>query len=459
LTTARVDPAKDLEAWRAQRQYRQGRPDNRDPFERDRDRLLYSPAFRRLQAVTQVMLAADEGYLQHNRLTHSLKVAQVGRRIAENLNRTHTSQEILDAIASRGGLRADVVESAGLAHDLGHPPFGHIAETKLQRLLGQGGVRDTFEGNAQSFRIVTRLAVRQTGIRGLDLTRATLNAILKYPWLRGPKDKKWGSYASDGESFEWARDGFFGDRKRSLEADIMDWADDITYAIHDVEDFFRVGLIPLGRLRNEDDPDLSGLLERTRQKLQSEDDPRYRIKATSRDMELAWQETLGTFSMVTYDESADNRAKLSMYSGGLIGDCVQGTSLNPDATLDIPESLRVRVAFLKELTKVYVVENPALATQQQGQRRVVENLFREYQDAITAGIVSAERDAPRLVATMFPTAMAEAVASLVGSRAGDEEVGRVVADTIAGMTEGQAVRIHDRLLGIGFGSLVDPAIS
>jgi dGTPase len=405
------------------------------------------------------MLAADEGYLQHNRLTHSLKVAQVGRRMAEHLLRKSDTPRLRRAIERRGGLNADVVEAAGLAHDIGHPPFGHIAEEELQVLIEAERLDDSFEGNAQSFRIAVRLGAIDIKFQGLDLTRATLNAILKYPWLRAPGDKKWGCFESERDEFDWARDGFFEDRGRSLEADIMDWADDITYAIHDVEDFYRVGLIPLGRLRSERDPDVAPLLERTREKLRTESDPRYQIIATEAAMFQAWEETLATFTMRSYDESAINRAKLNKYSSTLIGTYLVATGLREDGALTIPRALRIQVALLKELTKTYVVEAPALATQQQGQRRVVQNLFFEYQAAMQRGSKSKRMDAPRMTAALFPTSMAETVESLVHAKAARRECCRVVADAIAGMTEAQALRIHHRLMGFEFGSLVDPAVS
>ena len=116
------------------------------------------------------------------------------------------------------------------------------------------GLEEGFEGNPQSFRIVTRLAVRyaEQTPPGLDLTRASLNAILKYPWLwekEGDRNRKWGAYREDSDSFEWTRDRTdLWDGQRSVEAELMNWADDITYAVHDLEDFYRAGLIPLERL-------------------------------------------------------------------------------------------------------------------------------------------------------------------------------------------------------------------
>lgn len=161
-----------------------GKVDHRTEFQRDRDRILYSEAFRRLQGVTQVV-SADEGTVIHNRLTHSLKVAQVSRRIAERIK---SDPNVTDAILNKlGGLDPDVCEAAGLAHDLGHPPFGHVAEAKLQELMKNTG---HFEGNAQSFRILTKIEPHRDEYRGLNLSRATLAAVTKYPMPRTEKGGK-----------------------------------------------------------------------------------------------------------------------------------------------------------------------------------------------------------------------------------------------------------------------------
>ena len=139
-----------------------------------------------------------------------------------------------------------MVEAASLAHDLGHPPFGHVAEYELNALLVEGGenesVSDGYDGNAQSFRIVTNLSVRYDDVLGLNLTRATLRAILKYPWFREPEGfqhAKWGAFHAERDDFFWCRaPDYTSSNRRTLEAELMDWADDITYAVHDVEIFF-----------------------------------------------------------------------------------------------------------------------------------------------------------------------------------------------------------------------------
>jgi dGTPase len=204
-------------------------------------------------------MSASEGHVYHNRLTHTLKVAQVGRRLAENL-RSDASGAGFD-IAERGP-DPDVVEAAALAHDIGHPPFGHVVEKELQRLLAEVGVDDSFEGNAQSFRIVTRVALVSERHQGLNLTRASLAALLKYPWIRDPGHakaaEKWGAYDADIDDFRFALGLEEGDGLpspggvRAVEAAIMDWADDITYAIHDLEDLWRAGLIPADQLAARD---------------------------------------------------------------------------------------------------------------------------------------------------------------------------------------------------------------
>lgn len=233
----------DLCTFRNRRKYRdEEQPrenDKRTRPQRDRDRILHSEALRRLANVTQVV-DPNEGHIFHNRLTHSLKVAQVAQRLTEKLIAEQSQ------LARDFCLDVHVVESAALAHDLGHPPFGHIAETELDRLVKEKGLADGYEGNPQSFRILTKLESRGEDHIGLDLTRATLNGVLKYPRLRaesGDGHKKWGAYRTEEAIFRWVREWDF-DNVRSIEAELMDLADDIAFSVHDVEDFYRAGLIP-----------------------------------------------------------------------------------------------------------------------------------------------------------------------------------------------------------------------
>lgn len=422
--------------------------DQREPFQRDRDRLLYTQAFRRLSGVTQVA-RAEESYVYHDRLSHSLKVGQIGRRLAEYLPEKSDSE-------IKHGLEVDedVVETAALAHDIGHPPFGHIAEKELDRKVRAEGVDEGFEGNAQSFRIVTNVAPHNDTDSGLNLTLATLNAILKYPWMRAGKSKgtnrwgvdehqKWGAYESERAHFEQARALERVEKRKSAEADIMDWADDLAYAVHDAEDFYRSNILPLEQLLSGDTRERSEFLE----DVEEEKDISY---SEGREI-LEWLKNQGGECLQSpFKGTKKERRALDYLSSTLIeryvGKETGGVYLqdhdDSENYLQINEQLEKEVALLKHMTVYYVISDSALRAQQRGQQKLISDLFDILYDAASP---SMDED-PDII----PNPFREEVKSGLSS---SQEVCRIVCDTITSMTEKQTVQMYERLTGRAPGSL------
>jgi dGTPase len=421
--------------------------DQRSPAQRDRDRILFTSAFRRLAGITQVV-AADEGHIFHNRLTHSLEVAQVGRRLTEKFIAQQPS------LARRLKLDPDVVEAACLAHDLGHPPFGHIAEKTLDKLAKARGLSDGFEGNAQSFRIVTKLAFRSPQTVGLNLTRATLNAILKYPWHRGAagkKERKWSAYHTEADEFAFARKLMaIGSEAQSPEAQIMDWADDITYSVHDLEDFYRAGFIPLHRLVSQS-VERNAFYEKARIRLGDDG-----LSANEIEEHISAFESFKEFPIDSpYRGTQQQRSDLRTFTAGLIGRYVSNSRLvSPvgveQRVLEISPGYKKEIRMLKQLTVHYVIYNPSLATQQKGQQTIIEELFNIYCDA------AHDSDLHHLL----PQSAREQVEDAFKKKAAERRnlLIRIVLDLISGMTERHAVLMYRRLKGVSMGSVLDPIL-
>jgi dGTPase len=351
----------------------------------------------------------------------------VGRRIAERL--LHDDPELA------GSFDVDAIEAACLAHDLGHPPFGHIAETELDRLTREKGV-DGFEGNAQTFRIVTKLGIRHQdpSMRGFDLTGDTLDAGMKYPWLStndNAKTKgKWGAYTSEKDEFDRVKPGGQG---KSIAAKIMDWADDITNAVHDTEDFFRAGLIPLHYLRESADEQKRFL-----------DDVLTRWKNKSKPKPADWDKHYrGPFENIApffprrcFDGTRRSRYSLIVMRNNLISRFSNSLQIDGARDVKIKDQDRGLVNILKELTWTYVIHSPALATQQEGQRRVVENLFLVFLESLTNGM------------NLVPTRHRHLVELI---EVGDDAA-RISADILCEMTDAEALSLWTRISGISAAS-------
>ena len=381
----------------------------------DYDTILDSWAFRRLAGVTQITTPDPSGHLMRNRLTHSLKVAEVGRRIAESLIARVGPARACDEFSPGGGLDPDIVAAAGLAHDIGHPPFGHAGEEELDRLARLMGL-EGFEGNAQTLRVLTRLEFRFNRTDGMRLTNATLAAVIKYPWLRpalaNRKNHKWNkfnAYTSDRKYLEGARRAVGVDGEtQTLEASIMDIADDITYALHDLEDFYTAGRFrrnqavavlkdfvscttPPSKYRNcgkTAHTPTSNEYEKLRDYAESKLEVVYREHYGKKFDENEFQksvskvENLIRFGMLRHFDGS--RAAYTMVRTAFasrVNSYIDGVYVpDPDDKLGTVARLRTdhwcEIQVLKWLTKQYVIDRSELVLTQTGQKKLIEKAVR-----------------------------------------------------------------------------------
>jgi dGTPase len=386
--------------------------ETRTEFGRDRARVLHSYAFRRLADKTQVVVPGEDDF-PRTRLTHSLEVAQIGREMGAAL-----------------GCDPDVVDAAGLAHDLGHPPFGHNGEDALNALSGDIG---GFEGNAQTFRIVTRLEARTLdeggGPAGLNLTRATLDAVCKYPWLRRPGTPKFGVYQADLAAFEWVRAGAPGDR-RCLEAQVMDWADDVAYSVHDVEDGVHAGHIQLTLTSLDLRHELCEVAAQLYSSLPAAD----LAPILDELLALPTLRDLGTYDRSYAAQAAAKRAT-SELTGRFVGAAVSATRAvsgtaplsRYDADLIVPARTVAECALLKAVAAHFVMRRPGAHERLRAQRVLLTELV----EAVAA-------DAPK---TLDPMALASWLEADT-----DADRLRVVIDQVAQLTDSAAASWHARLV-------------
>lgn len=388
----------------------------RTPFERDRARVVHAAASRRLAAKTQVVGPQSDDFVR-NRLTHSLEVAQIARDLSRAL-----------------GSHPDIAETAALAHDLGHPPFGHNGERVLDEL---GGPCGGFEGNAQTLRLLTRLeskTVDATGRSvGLNLTRATLDACTKYPWPRaaaGYEAVKFGVYADDLPVFGWLREGAPASR-RCVEAQIMDLADDVAYSVHDVEDGVVADRLDLATLHRDTAPVWATLRAWG---LSAEPDDVL-------DAVLADLRAVGSWPSAPYDGSRRSLAALKNLTSDLIGRFCgavqQATFAAGDAVpvrygadLVVPENTALEIAVLKGVAAHFVMGASDRLAAMARQRELLADLV-----AVLLG------RGPDVLDRPFADDWREA--------ADDAARLRVVLDQVASLTDASAVAWHARLCGDG----------
>ncbi|MFM5904585.1 MAG: deoxyguanosinetriphosphate triphosphohydrolase [Micrococcales bacterium] len=393
----------------------------RSEFARDRARVLHSSALRRLGAKTQV-LSPSGGDFARTRLTHSLEVAQIGREMAADL-----------------GISADLVDLACLAHDLGHPPFGHNGERALNEWAREFG---GFEGNAQTFRLLTRIEPKvfsTNGVSlGLNLTRAALDATCKYPWSLAQastdsgadRSVKFGVYTDDREIFDWMRLGASG-RQKSVEAQIMDFADDVAYSVHDFEDAIVAGFVDLAVIA---DPS-------AQQELLS------KISHWNGGV-IAWDaltEALDNLRALEYWPSAyrgefADLGTLKNLTSSLIGRFVSATTANSVAVakgdqisryhsvLAVPETVLAEISILKGLVSAFLMSHESRRPFYEWQRAILTELA----DALLAANGKNLDQYNQLAWTTAKSIEAQH---------------RVIVDQIACLTDQSALSLHNQLVG------------
>ncbi|MEU2436959.1 deoxyguanosinetriphosphate triphosphohydrolase [Streptomyces rubradiris] len=395
----------------------------RTAFQRDRARILHSAALRRLAGKTQVVTPGTRSQAwdasPRTRLTHSLECAQVGRELGAAL-----------------GCDPDLVEAACLAHDLGHPPFGHNGETALNEFADDCG---GFEGNAQSLRLLTRIEPKRfTEDRsvGLNLTRATLDAATKYPWPRAghptaPTSPKFGVYDDDRAVFDWVRAHAPGTRT-CFEAQVMDWSDDVAYSVHDVEDGLHAGHIDPNCLHAE--PERQAVFEvAVGRYVPAGTDPAELDAALDRLQDEEWWPH-------GYDGTAVAQARLKDATSQLIGRfCLAaetatraaygtGRLTRYAARLVVPRETRMECAVLKAVADRYVMQRAEQERLRADQRVIVAELA----EALTA---------------RAPDGLDPQFRALFDAAGDDRARKRVIVDQIASLTDASALSLHARLTG------------
>jgi dGTPase len=439
-------------------------PDVRSEYERDVDRVYYDYYFRRLAEITQVSSGHDKT-LRHNRMTHSLKVAQVARRLVQYLRNEKRNEE---GIAAAGGIDHNVVTAAGLLHDVGHPPFGHVGEHQLNRLAIKYHLADGFEGNAQTLRIILNLTAHQRKddepAYGLDLTRAVVAACTKYPYPRQDGRRKWGYYKTEETLFEeFVCPLLPAAGTPTLEAEIMDWADDITYAVHDLQDFYTDGIIPLHHLRHTQygrdtyeavhQSEFADFWGYVTEKLHRYNDILPLTEARQEFGRYAF-----TFPESHFHGGRKEAAKIGALASRIITDASKATQVTKNGRLYVEPKMRSIIHAFKQVTWYYVIDHPDLVSTQLGQRAQINQVFSKLYKRVEVSFKgygnghALRKDEQWIRKRRLPTALREFTEQLLDT---DHGVGayqtpkqcyaRAVIDYIASMTELEFNRIRQRL--------------
>ncbi len=401
-------------------------PDYRTVFQRGRDRLIHNAAFRRLQAKTQVFLSGEYDFYR-TRLTHSIEVAQIAGSIARYLNESST--QLGDGFFIDNAL----VESSALAHDIGHPPFGHAGESTLHRLMKPYG---GFEGNAQTLRLITEIIFTSgRNRRGMNPTRAFMDGVLKYKTLFSQWDdpKKHFIFDDQQKFLDFVFDGapFPADLTpgkklngfRSLECQIMDWADDTAYSLNDLLDSANAGFVTMDKVsRWAADQDLDATDSRTIDEL-------IKVIGTG-GLDRSMNRKIGSFVEACTLTERENfmSDRTNRYRFGMVVD---------------PETVREQQLYAR-VARNMVFQSPQVCQLEHKGGFMLERLFGALQEKYLQGTPSAGA----LLSRDFEEEML---------RAGDDvnTRARIICDYLAGMTDGFAIRIYKRLFDPDFGSIVD----
>lgn len=399
--------------------------DEREEFERDRARIIHSAAFRRLQGKTQVF-GVRYGDFFRTRLTHSLEVAQIGKGLALRL-----------------GVDPTLVEAISLAHDIGHPPFGHYGEQVLRTGMAAHG---SFEANAQNLRVLTQLEVKSDRYVGLNLSRSVLDGLLKYKAIYGSQpDLGKACYEDDASLLAWVCE-HGSPEERSFECQIMNWADDVAYSAHDLEDGIHVGMITLQHLRRPANQE--AVIQRVR--VAAEERGRvWSVDEVVRELDWLAARLLELEGLPTPRQA---RAALKDLTSRLINEfvrCAQGAprlawSQNLSERyrygLMVPDVQERRCEVLKQVAFVLVFAEPRVTTLAHRARHMIERLFAVFQDEASAA--------------MYPLEFQDVFAAARD----DAQRRRVACDYIATMTDFQAERTYQRLFVPGYESILDPMV-